>query len=574
MRRLPDNIFQVFRLVPFGERVTFGCGLFVISILELVGIAMVAPILAAILTETSGVVRGKSFITLYFKSFFEWLGLDYTLINIILFLVACFTVKSLLTVLMMGYTAGSVSRITTEIRLDLIRNLLHAKWSYFVRQKLGRLVALTGSDISVVGTAFYNVTTLGVYAVQLCVYVLLAMLLSWKLVLFIIGAAAVLLLTFGRFIRIARKQSNKYAGQINKLAANFADSIMSIKTIKAMGRHARFGRLFERDARAAMETMRLRILSSEFASEIMEPIVVIIFVVGILVATSGVQLTFIEVLLMALVFARAMMVINSAQRTHLGISAIDGTYKNIVSVMNEAADQAEIFTGTKTPTFEKGCRTEQLSFDYDDQAVLTNINVEVPAGQITCFMGPSGAGKTTLVDLLLGLHLPKAGQIWIDDTPLEEVDIIKWRNLVGYVSQEVMLFHDTLFNNVTLGEENFTREDVLTALKEAGAGDLIDTLPDGIMEIVGERGMRLSGGQRQRVAIARALIHHPRLLILDEATTALDPDTEETICRNMKRLVDETGIGILSVSHQSKWRQVADRIYEVTPDSVNLVSTC
>jgi ATP-binding cassette subfamily C protein len=563
MRRLPNNIFKVYKIVPAWQRGVVCFGLLVVSILEMLGIASMAPLLAAVLVDTGVTGRGKSFLTLYFRSAVEAVGLEFTFVNMMIVLLACFIIKSFLTVIIMRYVADLISKLTTEIRLDLIRNLLQARWSFFVRQKLGKLVAVAGHDTNVVGNAFYNISTLANYSLQVFIYILLAFIISWKLMVFIFATAAILAATFGTLIRFTRKQGQQHSKQMHRLAANFTDSIVSIKTIKAMGRHARFGRLFERDARAVSETMKSKIFSLEFASEIMEPVILVIFIVGMLVAIGERQVSFVEVMIMGVIFARSVMVINQIQRLHLRIVNAGGTYGTIVGVMNEAADQAEAYAGKVKPNFEHGCRMKDVTFSYEDTPVLKDANVEVPAGQITCFIGPSGVGKTTLVDLLLGLHEPEKGEIRIDDVPLPEIDITQWRNLVGYVSQEVILFHDSLYNNVTLGQDNFSEDEVMDALRAAGADGLIAEFNDGLYEIVGERGGRLSGGQRQRIAIARALIHKPKLLILDEATSALDPDTEQKICANIRQLVDETGLGVLSVSHQSKWRDVADKIYEI-----------
>src|SRR5690606_21587447 len=152
-----------------------------------------------------------------------------------------------------------------------------------------------------------------------------------------------------------------------------------------------------------------------------------------------------------------------------------------------------------------------------------------PKGKLTTLIGPSGAGKTTLSDVLLGLVRPRSGQILVDGVPLEELNLEQWRELVGYVPQELFLFHDTVMNNVTLGDPHITPEEVREALEAAGAWSFVEQLPQGMDTVVGERGTLLSGGQRQRISIARALVRKPKLLLLDEVTSALDPATEAEI---------------------------------------------
>ena len=165
-----------------------------------------------------------------------------------------------------------------------------------------------------------------------------------------------------------------------------------------------------------------------------------------------------------------------------------------------------------------------LSYTYPgaEQAVLKKLNFEIQEGEIFGFLGPSGAGKTTIVDLITGLLLPKEGQVWLDETKLTDLDMVAWRRMIGYVPQETLLLHDTVLVNVTLGDTKFTESDVESALRDAGAWDFVADMPDGINTVVGERGSRLSGGQRQRIGIARALALNPQLVVADEPVSMID----------------------------------------------------
>ena len=194
----------------------------------------------------------------------------------------------------------------------------------------------------------------------------------------------------------------------------------------------------------------------------------------------------------------------------------------------------------------------------------------MPAGGITVIVGPSGAGKTTVIDLVTALLRPQEGEVWIDELPLQRVDWRAWRRMIGYVPQDTVLLHDTVRNNVTLGDPELTAADAEAALRAAGSGASCPTLPEGLDTIVGERGGKLSGGQRQRVALARALAHKPRVLILDEATSALDPETEAAICRTLEGLRGE--LTIVAISHQSPLVDVADRVYRMGDGAATLVA--
>jgi ATP-binding cassette subfamily C protein len=193
----------------------------------------------------------------------------------------------------------------------------------------------------------------------------------------------------------------------------------------------------------------------------------------------------------------------------------------------------------------------------------------MPSRQVTVLKGLSGSGKTTLVDLLIGLHRPQSGRITVSGTPLEDIDIIKLRRRIGYVSQELSLLHAPLRENICLGDESLTEADIAHAVQLAGLEDFIASLPQGLDTSAGEMGARLSGGQRQRIALARALVTRPDILILDEVTSALDPATEAEIVGNIRTLAH--AFTIIVITHRDAWVDVADRLYEVRDGRVNEV---
>jgi ATP-binding cassette subfamily C protein len=195
------------------------------------------------------------------------------------------------------------------------------------------------------------------------------------------------------------------------------------------------------------------------------------------------------------------------------------------------------------------------------------VSLDIPARSITVLTGPSGAGKTTIVDLLVGFHQPTKGRILVDGTPLSEVNLKDWRTNIGYVPQELTLLHGSIFQNVTMGDPSISDEDVRAALKIAGLLDFVDALPDGVATDVGQMGTKLSGGQRQRISLARALVLRPRLLILDEVTSALDHDTEQAICNSVAALSRQ--FTVVAITHRPAWLSIADRVYRVSDGQVS-----
>jgi ATP-binding cassette subfamily C protein len=264
---------------------------------------------------------------------------------------------------------------------------------------------------------------------------------------------------------------------------------------------------------------------------------------------------------LVILFASMLSSINKTQRKYQVMLADASALWSLRAMIDRAEAETEPQGGTGTPTLERSLELKEIRVDYDGRRLLDDLRIEVPAGQITAIVGASGAGKTTIVDLITGLLRPDGGDVWIDGVPLRDLSLRRWREMLGYVPQETLLLHDTVHTNVSLGDPELGAEDVEAALRDAGAWEFVSQMPEGVHSSVGERGALLSGGQRQRIAIARALVHGPKLLILDEATTALDPENEAAIWEVVTRLRGKTTV--VAISHQPALVGVANRIYRV-----------
>jgi ATP-binding cassette subfamily C protein len=191
------------------------------------------------------------------------------------------------------------------------------------------------------------------------------------------------------------------------------------------------------------------------------------------------------------------------------------------------------------------------------------VNLTIPFVALVLVTGPSGVGKTTLLDLIAGLYTPSAGRILVDGVPMAQLDLHSWRRQIGYVAQEPALLHASVIDNLTLGA-TVPNGELQEALEWAHAAEFVAALPNGLNTLVGEQGFRLSGGQRQRLALARALVHRPRLLLLDEPTANVDPVTQAAIGEALAELKGERAI--LLVSHHADYRQLADSVVTLAPD--------
>jgi ATP-binding cassette subfamily C protein len=256
--------------------------------------------------------------------------------------------------------------------------------------------------------------------------------------------------------------------------------------------------------------------------------------------------------------ARVVSYLSKSQKAYQQVVVRESAYWALVHAIEVAHQQREPPGGGRQLQLTQQVEFDKVSYAHGDRPrILDGASLRIPARGLTLIVGPSGSGKTTLLDLIVGLRAPDAGRILIDGVPLPELDLRSWRRQIGYVPQESVMVDESVAHNLTLGEA-IPEEKIRAALRAADALQFVEAMPEGLQTRVGQGGSRLSGGQRQRLAIARALIHEPRLLILDEATSNLDPEAQDAIVETVAHLKLE--VAVLAVAHQEKMVQVADQV--------------
>ena len=245
-----------------------------------------------------------------------------------------------------------------------------------------------------------------------------------------------------------------------------------------------------------------------------------------------------------------------------GISASLPSFEQIDILKEEAFKKKEEKGGIQIVSFDKSIEIKNLSFDYDkENKVLDNVSMQIHKGSMVGIVGPSGSGKSSLIDLILGFYHQNEGRITVDDNELQNLDLDKWRNLIGYIPQQPFLFNTSLKDNMLWANPNASDDDIHEAFELANATDFIENLEDGYNTVVGERGARLSGGQAQRICLARAIVKHPQILVLDEATSSLDSNSEMLIQESIEQLSGK--VTIISIAHRLATIKKADVIYNL-----------
>jgi ATP-binding cassette subfamily C protein len=348
------------------------------------------------------------------------------------------------------------------------------------------------------------------------------------------------------------------------------DGIQSIKPLKAMAREDRAETILIVKTKKIRNALKKEIISKESLSAFQEAIKVTFMLLAVYVTIAIWHMAPTTVMVLILLLGRIMGKLSKIQKQYQQMGILESGYWSMMETFENAQEMREQKLGDRKPELKQAIRLEGVTFAYSKNNILNDASLIFPAGEVTAIVGASGAGKTTIVDLVIGLLRPQDGEVWIDDLPLARIDLNQWRRMIGYVPQETLLLQDSILINVTLGDPDITEGEVEEALRKAGIWEFAKTRPKGMYSSVGQRGLMLSGGQRQRIAIARALVRKPKLLVLDEATTALDPENEAAICQTLRKLHGE--ITIVAISHQPAVLEVADRGYRVKDGTVTPVS--
>lgn len=450
-----------------------------------------------------------------------------------------------------------------SLRRRLYRAIANTDWLTFSRNRSSDFTHALTTELDRVGDATSLLLRLLSNAVLVCVYVLFALWLSVVATVLVFVSGIGLLLLLRRKTREVRWSGEDISLATNGLYAAAIEHLSGMKTAKSYNAEKRNADIFSNltDKVAQMQLSAVRNYAGtafwfRVGSVAILSILLLVSVEILGVSTAG-------LLLLLFLFYRIMPLFGDAQESYqqflkelpafARVMEIQARCEAAVEPKAERAEGAEL---------RDSIRFEEVSLAYGGKGgapAIDKLNLVIRAGETTAIVGPSGAGKTTIADLIMGLIMPSHGQVLVDGLPLGSERIRSWRNQIGYVAQDTFLFHDTIRANLLWACPEANDEEITQALRLAAAEEFVSELPDGVETILGDRGIRLSGGERQRLALARALLRRPSLLLLDEATSALDSENEKRIQSAIEDLHGHMTIVI--IAHRLSTLRRADVIH-------------
>lgn len=449
--------------------------------------------------------------------------------------------------------------VLREIMIGTFEDFFNARWYFFSSSKQGMFIGTFINEINVVGQAFGVMIRYFSNILQIIIYLVVPFFISWQVTSIILIIALLFILPFFLVGKISYRW-----GKINTLTANQISTVVQehlslAKLVLGFGNQSKSIKSLESAYDAHTKTTVKSNTLSLGMPLMYYPLGLLVLIIGMFVAKK-LSLPLSEMAILFYSLTRIMPLFGNLTEQKACLDNFFPSYEQVLSLKRRARELRQISGNRLFQGFANQIALEDLSFAYPGhELTLTNINVVIPKGKMIAFVGGSGTGKSTLIDMIMGFNEPVSGKITFDGFPLQEFEINSYRQRIGYVPQDSTLFNTTIRDNLCWVKDDASEDEIRHACQQANAEEFIKKFPKGYDTLVGDRGIRLSGGQTQRIALARAILRKPELLILDEATSALDTHSERLIQQAMESIAKETTL--IVVAHRLSTIINADYIY-------------
>ena len=542
------------------------------ALLATMGVSVVIPFILAML-QPEQLIENK-----YIGPLLELSGVTNT-IGIVtvtaVLIIAVYVIKNSFILLFNFFQLDFRNKLERDLSNLMLKSYIYKPYQYFLDVNSAEIMRGITGDISGVATTVDSYCALfneGLTCILLgSLLVIINPFMAVSLLLLAVGTALIMVLGL-------RKKTAECGEQCREAFAkryqHAYQAVNGIKEIHVMKRQKNFLRYFEEASDVACKYNTRYLWISKLPSRVIETIFISGLVFLVLLSMRGINDITVLVAQFGAVAVASVRILPSISNIANAMNslvyqrpALENVYENITNLkkQSECLEQKRIIEPSAQAVFRDKIHIKNISWKYSDELpnVLENLDMEIRPGEAIGLIGESGAGKTTLADILLGLFKPQYGDILVDGKSIYE-NSTNWNKLVGYVPQNVFLIDDTVRNNILFGvdEEKADEERIWQTIERAQLKEFVERLPHGIDTVLGERGIKISGGQRQRIAIARALYYNPPIIVLDEATSALDNETENAVMESINNLQGEKTLII--VAHRLTTIEKCDKVYEIS----------
>ena len=548
---------------------TIACNL-IVAVLDVASLALLIPFLQTLFgiaqTATQQIATGgvQGMLNKAIGHFLDPSDKMGSLQTVVLIILAAITLKNIFAWLSGQLGAGLQELVTRDLRDTVYRHLVQLPLSYFQRTKTGQVVARILTDTSQSKALITELVTRSLQSGATIIVSIVALVsLSWKLTLVSLVLAPLLIGALQPILKKLRKRHRRLSNEYGEMTSIVQEAVSGIRLVKAAGAEPheamRFTDASGRYAKAMTRVAALGVLSQPLTEVAGTAIAVLVLWIGARQVLVDHTMNGADLITFLVIVLRMLQPLKQISQVPATAQSSMASAERLFEVLDETTEASADHGTRDVTTLSDGVQFEQVSFTYGDERVLTDVTFDAPKGEIVALVGASGAGKSTLVDLVPRFNAPTTGRILLDGTDLQEIRLTSLRKLTGIVSQDTVLFNDTVRGNIAFGAPGvYTQTQIEAAARAANAHQFITELPQGYDTVLGERGTRLSGGQRQRIAIARALLSDPPILILDEATSALDTESERLVQEAIDRLL--AGRTVFVIAHRLSTVEHAQQI--------------
>jgi subfamily B ATP-binding cassette protein MsbA len=534
-----------------------------VSLFDGIGMAMFMPLLQSVSDDGNSVVSSSNSLGKlhYFTDALAMIGLKLNLITILFILSFLFITKGFLKFLQMYHQVKMRQHFMKTVQLNLTNSIHNLSYEGFLTFDAGKIQNSLNTEVALMRNGIMHYLNSFQSIIMLLIYMLLAFTTNWQFALLVSVGAIISNFVFKKIFSLTKQASSSLSRKGDQFNSYILQAVHYFKYLKSTNYFSFYSKKLKKTIDET-ETLNKKIgLYQSITSSVREPVLIIIVSLVILIQVKLIGTGLNTIILSLLLFYRALVFLLSLQASWQSYLQNIGSFKSINATLDKMDLHQEKNPGNLSFEFSDNIKLNKVSLQYGSKVIINDISLDIPKNKTVAFVGESGSGKTTLANLVSSLLTPTAGEIVIDNKSMASFDIESYRNKIGYISQEPVIFNDTIFNNITFWAEpttetieHFNKIIALTHLT-----DFINNLPEKENTQLGDHGILISGGQRQRISIARELFKSVEILILDEATSSLDSETEAIIQKNIDSL--HGNFTIIIIAHRLSTIKNSDIIY-------------